>query len=190
MSARRGRGGGCGVAAIAFAATLHATFAMAAGYGRETARDVDVKVAFIYSFAKFVEWPLLASDAPIVFCIVGSEQIATALAETVRGRHVGGHALDVEKPRDSAGWRRCSVLFIADAEIGQFAGRSRGVANLPILTVSDGRNFARSGGIIELYIEKDRIRFMINVDAVELSGLRLSSRLLGLAKIVRGVPVR
>jgi hypothetical protein len=190
MSALRGRGVGFGVAAIAFAAALHAAWAFAAGYGRQTERDVDVKAAFIYSFAKFAEWPLLASGAPIVFCIVGSEQIASALAGTVRGRHVGGHALDVAQPRDSAGWRRCSVLFIADAEIGQSADRLSGVANLPILTVSDGRDFARSGGIIELYVENGRMRFVINVDAVELSGVRLSSRLLGLAKIVRGVPAR
>ena len=56
---------------------------------------------------------------------------------------------------------------------------------LPVLTVSDGKGFSQSGGIIELYIDDGRIRFAINVDAADHAGVHLSSRLLGLAKIVR-----
>ena len=59
------------------------------------------------------------------------------------------------------------------------------IKTLPVLTVSDGKGFSQAGGIIELYVEGGRMRFAINVDAAERSGLRLSSRLLGLAKVVR-----
>ena len=65
-----------------------------------------------------------------------------------------------------------------------------GIRKQPVLTVSDGNGFAAAGGIIELYVDKGRMRFAINLDAVEQSGLNLSSRLLGLARIVRGVPAR
>jgi hypothetical protein len=59
---------------------------------------------------------------------------------------------------------------------------------LPVLTVSDGKDFSQAAGIIELYVEGGRMRFAINLDAADRSGLRLSSRLLGLAKIIRNVP--
>ncbi len=65
------------------------------------------------------------------------------------------------------------------------AGGLAEIKTLPVLTVSDGKGFSLAGGIIELYVEGGRMRFAINVDAAERSGLRLSSRLLGLAKIVR-----
>jgi hypothetical protein len=60
-----------------------------------------------------------------------------------------------------------------------------GIKTLPVLSVSDGKGFSQSGGIIELYVEGGRMRFAINVDAAERSGLHLSSRLLGLAKVMR-----
>jgi hypothetical protein len=60
-----------------------------------------------------------------------------------------------------------------------------GLRTLPVLTVSDGKGFSHASGIIELYVEAGRMRFAINVDAVERSGLRISSRLLGLAKVIR-----
>jgi hypothetical protein len=60
-----------------------------------------------------------------------------------------------------------------------------GIKTLPVLTVSDGKGFSLAGGIIELYVERGRTRFAINIDAAERSALRLSSRLLGLAKVIR-----
>jgi hypothetical protein len=59
------------------------------------------------------------------------------------------------------------------------------IKTLPVLTVSDGKDFSQAGGIIELFVESGRMRFAINMDAAEGSGLRLSSRLLGLAKVTR-----
>ena len=56
---------------------------------------------------------------------------------------------------------------------------------LPVLTVGDGKGFSHAGGIIELFVEGGKMRFAINMDAAERAGLHLSSRLLGLAKVVR-----
>jgi hypothetical protein len=82
-------------------------------------------------------------------------------------------------------WRRCHLLFVADGETRRSSEGLVGVVALPVLTVSDRKDFARADGIIELYAEEGRMRFAINVDGVARSGLRLSSRLLGLAKIIR-----
>jgi YfiR/HmsC-like len=176
---------GLGVAGVAMAATLVAAPAIAAGHGADTGSDVAVKAAFLYNFAKFAEWPALPAGAHIVACVVGDDRIAAALVDTVRGQEIGGHALEVLRPQDSVTWRVCQLLFIADAETQRSAAGLGAIKSLPILTVSDGKGFAEASGIIEFYVEGGRMRFAVNVDAAERSGLRLSSRLLGLAKVIR-----
>ncbi len=150
-----------------------------------TASDVAVKAAFLYNFAKFAEWPTRAANAPIGVCVVGDDGIAAALVGTMGGKHINGRALEIWRPQEGSVWRTCSVLFIAAAETRQSASGLGGIRTLPVLTVSDGKGFAQAGGIIELFVEGGRMRFAINVDAAERAGVHLSSRLLGLAKVVR-----
>ena len=144
-----------------------------------------VKAAFLYNFAKFAEWPALPPGDPIVFCIIGDEGIAAALVPMVRGQNISGHALDVRRSQDGGTWVACQLLFIADAETRRLAAPLGTVKAQPVLTVSDGNGFAQAAGIIELYVENGRMHFAINVEALDRSRLRLSSRLLGLAKIVK-----
>jgi hypothetical protein len=179
------RGGRLGVASIALAATLIAAPGIAAGSGTDLAPDVAVKAAFLFNLAKFTEWSELRPGATIAVCIVGADGIAAALVETVRGQNISGHTLEVRRSQESTTWPACHVLFIADAETRRSAGGLGGVKTLPVLTVSDGKGFSQSGGIIELYVENGRMRFAINADAAERSRLHLSSRLLGLAKVIR-----
>jgi hypothetical protein len=185
MSTLRFRDGRLGVASIALATALIAAPGIAADGATDMASDVAVKAAFLYNFAKFAEWPALPSGAPIVVCFVGDDGIAAAFVETVRGQNISGHTLEVLRPQGSVTWRTCHLLFIADAETRGSAGGLGGIKTLPVLTVSDGKGFSQAGGIIELYVEGGRMRFAINVDAVERSGLHLSSRLLGLARVIR-----
>jgi hypothetical protein len=151
----------------------------------QVAPDAAVKAAFIYNFGKFAEWPALAPGVPIVVCIIGDDDIGAAFVETVRGQSIKGHALELGRPNGSAEWPGCHMLFVANAQVRQATSGLTAVRTAPVLTISDNRGFAESGGIIELYAESGRMRFAINLDAVERSGLRLSSRLLGLAKVIR-----
>lgn len=147
--------------------------------------SVEVKAAFLYNFAKFAEWPSRPASESIAICIVGDEPVAVVLAETVRGKSIDGHPLDIAQPLDSAAWPGCAVLFIADAQTARSGLGLRGIKALPVLTVSDGKDFSHTGGMIEFYVDRGQMRFLVNVDTVERSGLHLSSRLLGLAKITR-----
>jgi hypothetical protein len=151
----------------------------------QTAKDVTVKAALLYNFAKFAEWPALRPGEPIVVCIVGNDSIAEAFIAAVRGQEISGHRLELGRPRDAAAWPSCHLLFIAAVQFRESPGGLAGVKAAPVLTVSDGSGFARSGGIIELFVDNGLMRFVINLDAVERSGLQLSSRLLGLAKVIR-----
>jgi YfiR/HmsC-like len=184
-SVLRCRSGWRCVAIVAIGATLVAASAMAADNATDAATDVTVKAAFLYNFAKFAEWPALAPEAPIIACVVGGDDIAAALVETVRGQKILGHTLEVWRPQDSSTWRVCNLLFISDVEIRRSADGLVAIKKLPVLTVSDGKDFCQLAGIVELYVEGGKMRFAINVDAVEQSGLHLSSRLLGLAKVIR-----
>jgi hypothetical protein len=158
---------------------------LAVGAGGETASEVALKAAFLYNFARFAEWPELPSGAPIVLCVAGNENVAAALAQTVRGQNVGGRTLEVSRDEDGSVWRLCQLLFIADTEMRRAVTGLNVIRASPVLTVSDGKGFAEAGGMIELYVEDGRMRFAINVDATERAGLHLSSRLLGLAKVIR-----
>ena len=146
----------------------------------DTASDVAVKAALLFNFAKFTIWPSLGAGAPILFCIAGSAGIAAAFTETVRGQTIEGHPLNLGASQDRAVWPTCNVLFISETEFRRTSAGLEQVAKLPVLTVSDSSGFATGAGIIELYLENGRMRFAINVDAAEGSGLHLSSRLLGL----------
>lgn len=183
MTSRR-----AGPASIALAAMLLAAPATARGQV-PVASDVTVKAALLYNFAKFTEWPALPAGGPINLCVTGDEQIAAALVGIVRGHQIAGHALAVVRPHNSTSWRGCHVLFIASGDAQLWANAMTAIKTLPILTVSDRKAFLEWGGVIELYPESGRMRFAIGLDAVERSGLRLSSRLLALAKVVRSADI-
>jgi uncharacterized protein DUF4154 len=190
MSTRRSGSRRFAVAGLALAETLLAATAIAAGIDVDVTPDVVVKAALLYNFAKFTEWPALTSGAVIVFCVVADEGIANALVETVSGQNIGGHKLQVSRPENPASWRNCNLLFITDAEARRSSDGLSGIKALPVLTVGDGKGFCQDDGIIELYVDGGRMRFAINVDAAEHAGLRLSSRLLGLAKVTRKAHVQ
>lgn len=184
-STRRFPDGRRGAVRVAVAAAIAVASCVAGlNAAADEASAVALKAAFLFNFAKFAEWPALPSAAPIDICIAGDDPLAAALEGSVRGERIARHAIRVTRPPDSA-WPSCHVLFVGEADVRRFAGGLRGLRRLPILTVSDSTGFSRADGIIELYVEEGRMRFAVNVDALERSGLRLSSRLLGLANVVR-----
>jgi hypothetical protein len=147
--------------------------------------EASVKAAFIYNFAKYTEWGALPAGAPVVVCVVGDNKLLTAVTEAVKGQQASGRAFDVTRPADGSTWGSCQVLFIAAPDVGRSSVALDRLRQRPVLTVSDGNAFARTGGIIEFFREGDRMRFAINVAASERAGVRISSRVLALAKIIK-----
>ena len=145
-----------------------------------------VEAAFVYNFAKFVEWPQEAAGAvPITFCVLGDESLYGALAESLAGKTINGRTLvarQIGRPQEGL---RCQIAFIGSAEKKQLGGVLEVLAGSPVLTVADFESFARRGGMIELIKEGNKIRFAINVDAAKRHGFRISSKLLQLAEVIR-----
>ena len=175
------------VGRVPLIAGLLAAFAAGAGgvfAGAEVATDVAVKAAFLYSFAKFTQWPALPATAPLVLCVLGDDAVGTALTDTIRRQQIDGHGLEVRRLASGASAQSCHVLFVAGSDVRRAAPTLDDVRELPILTVSDGSGFAQTSGMIELFVEAGHMRFAVNIDSVQRSRLHLSSRLLALARIL------
>ncbi len=149
--------------------------------------EYQVKAAFLYNFAKFVEWPPRAfKDAsdPIAICIAGETPIYAQLDSAVTGKMAGKRSFAVRKVSDAQHAEGCHILFIGLAERKRIPAILTGVRGLGILTVGETPEFIANGGVVDFKLEDGRVRFEINLEAAEQEQLRISSKLLSLAEIV------
>jgi len=152
-----------------------------AGFADEAAtrREDQLKAAYLFNFVKFVEWPASVPTDVLTVCFVGGEGVHDALASGIDSKRVGPRRLAVRQVQESASATDCNVLYLDAAVVPE--GRVSSQDRLPILTVSDAKGFARSGGMIEVFTDSNRLRFRINIDNAQQAGLRISSSLLQLA---------
>jgi hypothetical protein len=156
------------------------------GYlGAQSVNEYEVKAAFLYKFANFVEWPPESATLPGCIAIVGQDPFGTALDEVVKGKSVNGRSFLVKRFKSDLDAARCHIVFISASEQGRvhpILDRLRGISTL---TVSDIPGFCQDGGMIGFEVVDQKVRFAINPDAAERAGLKVSSKLLSVAKIVR-----
>ena len=146
-----------------------------------------VKAAFLYNFANFVQWPegaFASATAPLKVCVVGTDPFGAALDDAFRGQQVQGRGVQVSRGATLGVVGRCHVLFLSLSEQGRWPDLLRELGTAPTLTVADGSPLVKQGGMVSFVIEAKRVRFEINRGAAEQAGLRISSKLLALAKIV------
>ncbi len=154
-----------------------------------TAQTVDeyrVKAAFVFNFAKFIQWPAEAfktSGDPLVICVVGQDQMANSLWETVNGNAIDGRPVIIRQIAIGQGPCDCQILFVGASAMKGF--RSHAKESTGVLTVGETPGFAADGGVINLKLEDGRVRFEINVAAAERQQLHISSKLLSLAQVVK-----
>lgn len=143
-----------------------------------------IKAAFIYNFAKFVQWPPSAfpeGNALLVIGVLEQDPLAEAL-DFLAGKTAQGKTIAVRKGRSLGDLKKCQIVVLS----GSSSTSLGSLVNLPILTISDGaRNFSSLGGIINLITVEDHIKFEINLEAARRAGLTISSQLLKLAIIIK-----
>lgn len=149
--------------------------------GQVVAGEYQIKAAFLQNFPKFVDWPSLQPGgmSPLVIGIVGDDPFGPMLASMIDGAKSNGHPFVLMHFHWNDRLTDCHIIFISTSEISHLRQILEGAPNA--LTVSDCDSFARRGGMIELKTAGNRIRFDINVAAARKAGLRISSKLLGLA---------
>ncbi len=153
--------------------------------------EYDVKAAFLFHFAQFVEWPKDAfkdAASPLTYCTVGPDPFSGALDQSLSGKTIGTRPLRVQHLKPEQEVKGCQVLFIGASETRKLSEIMAVVSARPILTVGESDDFAADGGIIGFRVEASKIRFDINLEASEKARLKISARLLALAKTVIGNP--
>ncbi len=149
--------------------------------GRALSSEDELKVLVVYNFLKFVDWP--ASQKSLTLGTLGTDPLGRSLS-SLNGRKVGDRVISVKQSRNLGEARAVNCLYIGPSKLGELDSILTAVGKSPVLTVSDIPGFAERGGALGLFRDADHIRFAANLKAVRNSGLKVSSRLLSLAKIV------
>jgi hypothetical protein len=157
------------------------------GYGRaqnSPPTEYQLKAAFIFNFARFVEWPPKAfpeKTSPLVIGILGENPFRNDLQGTIGNKTVDGHPLVINELRSQAEATNCHILFISSSEKPRLTQVLQTLQGASVLTVGEMDRFTESGGMINFVQEGTKIRFRINNDAAASAGLKISSKLLSLA---------
>jgi len=153
----------------------------------DESKEYQLKAAFLYHFAQFVKWPSDSfnnPDAPFCIGILGDDPFGEALEETVQGETIDNHKLVVERAHNCDDLKDCQIIFICKSEEGHVPQILSQLDSKPVLTVSETDSFDEIGGIINFYLQGGKVRFEINPSSAQRRGLKISSQLLNLGKIV------
>lgn len=150
--------------------------------------EYQLKAAFVFHFAQMVDWPpdFLAPDAPLIFCTLDGDAFSAAVDWAVDGKQIGKHAVQTRHPGDTNAVRGCHLLILVGKDKKRVAAALAVVKDAPVLTIGDCDNFTAGGGMIGLLLQDNKVRFDINLTAAQSSSLKISSRLLLLARNVIG----
>jgi hypothetical protein len=157
----------------------------------QPAGEYDVKAAFLYNFAKFVDWPSAAFPEPnssFRICVLGKDPFGGSLQAAVGGEEIAGHKLTVVRTDSLSRPAGCQILFISRSERDQTSQVLTAVRDSPVLTVGDAPGFLEQGGMINFLLEGGKVRFEINNEAAGRANIRISSKLLQLARRVVSNP--
>jgi hypothetical protein len=148
--------------------------------------EYQVKAAFLYNISGFVSWPeqMPQHNDGFQLCVVGKDPFGKAL-DTLTGKSVHGQPLNIRRLASGASTENCQLIYISESETGRYTALLEKLGVQPVLTVSDIDDFIKRGGIIRFRLVNNRVRFDININAAERVGLKISSKLLSLANVVR-----
>jgi hypothetical protein len=149
----------------------------------------DVKAVFLYNFTKFIEWPPSATPAsagPFRLCLLADADFSDAVDRAIAGETVGSRQLERVEPQSPDDVHNCAILYVGRRHTERGLRFLAAARNLPVLTVGDGASFLEQGGAIRFVLDNNRVRFDISTVAMQRSGLRVSSKLLRVARSVEG----
>jgi hypothetical protein len=154
----------------------------------QTADEYQVKAAYMYNLAKFVDWPSDAFETPsqpIVFCVLGLTPLNRPLEDALTRKVVGARPLVFRQISDSKQASECKVLFINLPDKKRCRQTLELVKSLHILTVGEADDFTEQGGVARFLLDEGRVRLEFNLDAAADAKLHISSKLLSLGKTMR-----
>jgi hypothetical protein len=177
--------------AISLLAALALSFSPACSTGSfaqaKVATEYEVKAAFLYNFAKFVEWPPSTfpdPKQPFSICVFGRDPFGHVLEDALLGKTIGDRPVLLEHAKQIADLAGCHIVFVSAADSSHLPEMLAHLRGRGVLIVGESEGFAGAGGTIQFVLDQNRVRFAINPDAAERAGLKISSKLLALAVIM------
>ncbi len=156
--------------------------------GAEASREYAIKAAYLYQFGRYVQWPAGAfanETSPLVIGVLGPDPFDGMLEEIARTKRIEGHPIVVRQFASMRDYKPCHILFVNSAvDPEQKAAAIQKAKESPILLVGEEPGFVEQGGTVNFFLDENRIRFEINAAAAKQERLKISSKLLSLAKIV------
>ncbi|MDP1667323.1 MAG: YfiR family protein [Methylobacter sp.] len=162
--------------------TLLLVLSAGAGFA-DAVTEYDLKAAYLLNFASYIEWP--RQPEPVTICVYGNNPFKTATLATLLEAKAGQINADFKYPRQLGQLTDCNILYLGLSEHEDFGKAVTMVHNAPVLIVTDVQDGLPQGVMINLFTESNRLRFEININTVLASKLKVSSKLLKLAKIVQ-----
>lgn len=166
---------------------LCVTFATTAQAGTELERKV--KAAFVYNFAKFIEWPKdnVSPDNRFVICVAGETLLGDALGTNLENKVIKDHIIHVR----NIGWsvnklNDCQMLYLNGTGSPRIGPLLKAASEKPILTIGESNDFIANGGIIQFLLIEGKVRFSINQASAIRAGLNISAKLLEVSYRVAG----
>jgi hypothetical protein len=154
--------------------------------GQSLQQEYRIKAALLWNIAKFVEWPAPEEPkAPLVVVVFGTSWYGLDLANALWGRTVNDRPIQVRNTNRLDKLLPCHILFIGGSDRRRLPEVLKAVDGSAILTVGEVEDFLELGGAIRILTEGDRMRFAVNLEAARRNQLRISAKLLSLAKSVR-----
>jgi len=149
----------------------------------EDASEAAVKVAFIFNFFKFIEWPAEATNRDkFLLCADGDGEVSQGL-QMLDGKIVNGKPLSVRRNQQGEALRACHMVYMENPDTALL----RDLRAYPVVTVGDGGDFIQQDGMIGLVPQDNRLSFEINLAPAQANGVKIRSPLLKLAKTVQAV---
>jgi hypothetical protein len=179
---------GKGFVALLLAATTTLVLAAAPSLDsspRDALPEYPVKAAFLYRFVEFVEWPQASPLPPttITIGVLGRDPFGEVLDKAILDKKVAGRSLAIKRFASVSALEPCEILFISSSEMSHLPEILARLQQAPVLTVGEADRFARRGGMIGFFYEDNRVRLEVNRAAAESAGLRVSSKLLTVARL-------
>jgi len=173
---------------VGLAATLILCLPIAAD-AETLSSENSLKAAFIFNFAKYVEWPESAFRGKAEFCIgtLGRSPLDRELA-ALSGKSIKGRSIVFRQINSHEEAAKCQVLFISGSELAKMVGILDSLRDMPVLTVSDHDDFCTKGGMLSLVNERGKIAFDVNIQETQHARLKPSSQLLRLTRKIYGRP--
>jgi hypothetical protein len=146
--------------------------------------EYQVKAAFLFNFAKFVDWPsrkFTEPDSPLIIGIVGSDPFGALLEEQVQDQQINDRTVVVRHIQSMEELRKCHMIFVCRSEAERLGPILSEVRGDNVLTVGETDKFISRGGMINFVVTDGQVHFEINDSATRHAGLKISSKLENLA---------